>query len=167
MQIATLSYRYKPNEKGNADNRAKLLHRQILTTVTSPTKKIKQRRSVRSDLTGQSNGQLPPINQRVPRRTSIRIQGSSLPSSKLGDTSAFSFHHQSRSHSRLSNKSDQLDGRSRSVGHDRRRRNVLQIFMFCLEYTNGNDETIIESSSIEIWISSEITYTGFLCSRSK
>ena len=118
MQIATLSYRYKPKEKGNVDNRAKLFHRQILTTITNPTKKIKQRRSLHSDLTGQTNGQLPPINQAVPRRTSIRIQGSSLPSSKLGDTSAYSFQHQSRAHSRQSNKSDHLDGRSRSVRND-------------------------------------------------
>lgn len=117
MQIATLSYRYKPKENGHDDHRAKLSRRQILTTImTNPTKKIKSRRSLHSDLTRQSNnGQLPPINSTPQRRSSIRIQGSSLPSSKLGESSAYSFHQPSRSRSRQSISSDHPDGRSRSV----------------------------------------------------
>jgi hypothetical protein len=115
MQLATLSYQYKPKENINGDSRAKLCHRHLRSTVTNVEKKPKQRRSLYSDLTLHSNGQLPPITTSARRRSSMRIRGSSLPSSKLGDLSSHSFHHQSRSHSRLSNSSEHFDTRSRSV----------------------------------------------------
>ena len=172
MQIATLSYRYKPKENGHDEHRARLCRRQILTTITTnPTKKIKSRRSLHSsDITTQSfnNGQLPLINHNSQRRSSIRIQGSSLPSSKLGESSAYSFNHQQpRSRSRQSNLSDHLDGRSRSVC-DRENKNnnerMSLCFFSCLGHSGWNDATNIEISSDEIWLSGEITYTGFLWS---
>lgn len=115
MQIATLNYQYKPKENVNGDSRAKLCQRHILTTITSSQKKVKQRQSLNSDWTIHSNGQLPPIIKNGPRRSSIRINGSSVPSSKLGEPSAHSFQRQSRSNSRQSNKSENFDLRNRSV----------------------------------------------------
>ncbi|CAF2597731.1 unnamed protein product [Rotaria sp. Silwood2] len=114
MQIATLNYRYNPKENVNGDSRTKLRHRQILTTITNPQKKHK-RRSLFSDLSTHSNVPLPPIKTKGKRPSSIRIKGSSITSSKLGDTSAYSVPHQSRSHSRQSNRSNISGARSRSV----------------------------------------------------
>ena len=116
MQVATLSYHYKPKENLNGDSRAKLCHRHIRTTLTNLEKKSKQRQSLYSDLTLHTNGQLPPITTNVRRGSSMRVKGSSLPSSKLGDSSAHSFNNRlSRSNSRLSLNSDHHDSRSRSV----------------------------------------------------
>jgi hypothetical protein len=115
MQIATLSYQYDPKENVNGDSRAKLRNRRILTTLANPQKKSKQRQSLFSDLSIHSNVPLPPIARNGKRPSSIRIKGSSLPSSKLGESSANLFNHQSRSHSRQSNKSDISGVRSRSV----------------------------------------------------
>jgi hypothetical protein len=117
MQIATLSYHYKPKENLNGDSQAKLSHQHRRTTVTNLEKKVKQRQSLHSDLTIHTNGQLPPITTNVRRRSSsMQIKGSSLPSSKLGESPSHSFHHRpSRSNSRLSNTSEHLDARSRSV----------------------------------------------------
>lgn len=115
MQIATLNYQYKPKENVNGDSRAKLCHRHVLTTITNTQKKPKQRQSLHSKLNGHFGGALPPIKNGS-RRNSMRIKGSSLASLlKIGDTSAYSFHHQSRSQSRQSNNSENLDGRNRSV----------------------------------------------------
>jgi len=112
MQIATLSYQYNPKENG--DGRAKL-HRRVLTTIINPHKKPKQRQSLYSKLSINSTDPLPPIINNGQRRSSIRVKGSSLPSSKLGETFPNSFSHQSRSQSRQSNKSENLNRRSRSV----------------------------------------------------
>ncbi len=115
MQIATLSYQYNPKENVNGDSRAKLYHRRVLTTIRNPQKKSKIRQTLYSKLSAHSNDALPPIRNSVPRRSSMRVKGSSLPSSKLGETLMNSFYHQSRSQSRQSNKSENLIGRSRSV----------------------------------------------------
>ncbi|CAF0858056.1 unnamed protein product [Rotaria sordida] len=115
MQIATLSYRYNPRENVNGDHQAKLRHRQILTTITNPEKKHKQRRSLFTDLSAHSNVPLPPIKTNGKRPSSIRIKGSGIASSKLGDSSAYSLPHQSRSHSRQSNRSILSGARSRSA----------------------------------------------------
>lgn len=115
MQIATLSYQYNPKENANGNTRARLRHRQVLTTITSPPKKNKPRQSLFSDLSTYSSVPLPPIKKSGKRPSSIRIKGSGLSSAKLGDTSIYSFHHQSRSHSRQSNRTERSHARSRSV----------------------------------------------------
>jgi hypothetical protein len=93
MQIATLSYQYDPKENVNGDSRAKLRHRRVLTTLTNPQKKYKHRQSFLSSLSTNSTIPLPPIARDGKRPSSIRIKGSSLPSSKLGESSAVSFNH--------------------------------------------------------------------------
>jgi len=128
MQIATLSYQYDPKENLNGDHRAKLRQQRIRTTLTYPQKKQKQRQSLLTDITANSLQALPPIAKNGKRPSSIRIKGNSLPSSKLGDSSAFSFNHQSRSHSRLSNKSELSGVKSRSV--------CLKIYMCVYYYYN-------------------------------
>ncbi|CAF0906278.1 unnamed protein product [Rotaria sp. Silwood1] len=115
MQIATLNYQYNPKENVNGGSRTKLHQRQILSTITNPPKKNKQRRSLFSDLSIHSNVPLPPIKTNGKRPSSIRIKGSSLTSSKLGDTSIYSIPHRSRSHSRQSNRSILSDTRSSSL----------------------------------------------------
>jgi hypothetical protein len=115
MQIATLSYQYDPKENVNGDSRAKLRHRQVLTTISNPQKKPKQRRSLLSDLSTRSNVPLPPITKSGKRPNSIRIKGNSLTSSKIGDTSAYSFKQPLRSRSRQSDKSEISGARSKSV----------------------------------------------------
>ncbi|CAF3201971.1 unnamed protein product [Rotaria socialis] len=113
MQIATLSYQYDPKDNSSSGSRAKLQHRQVLTTITNPQQQQKPRRSLFSDLSGNSNVPLPPIKKTVKRPNSIRIKGSSI-SSKVADTSVYSCQHQPRAHSRQSNISE-LSRRSRSV----------------------------------------------------
>ena len=116
MQIATLAYQYKP-EDGNqtGDNRARLQKKHLLTTIRNVPKKIKQRQTVNSDLTTYLNQQLPPIRTNEQRRNSMRIKGSSLASSKIGERSTYSFTPHVRTHSRLSNKSEHVEPNSRSV----------------------------------------------------
>jgi len=131
MQIATLSYQFNPKDNVNGDGRAKLHHRRVITTLTNPQKKSKQRPSLRSTLSTYSNGPLPPIKNGFQHRDSIRTKGSSLPVSKLGETSAHSFGYRSRSHSRQSNISEHVDTRSRSVCLTR---NIISNILFSYRF---------------------------------
>lgn len=115
MQIATLSYHYDQNPNARGDNRSKIRQRQILATIANQPKQSKQRRSLYSDFSGHSTVPLPPIKTKGKRPNSIRVKGNSFASSKALDTSIYSYSHQSRSHSRQSNKSGPSIARSRSV----------------------------------------------------
>jgi hypothetical protein len=115
MQIATLNYQYNPKDSFHSNSKTKFQHRHILTTVTNPKKKPKQRQSFLPNVSTNSNASLPPLKSTGKRPNSIRIKGSGILSSKFNDTSTYSFHQLSRSHSRQSDKSDIAGTRSRSV----------------------------------------------------
>ncbi|CAF3833004.1 unnamed protein product [Rotaria sp. Silwood1] len=115
MQIATLSYQSNPKENFHIDSRLAFQHRHVLTTITNSSKKQKQRRSLLSAITVNSNHHLPPIKTNQKQSGSICIKGNGLPSSKLNDTLTSSFHQPSRSRSQQSDINDLSRIRSRSV----------------------------------------------------
>jgi hypothetical protein len=113
MQIATLNYRYNPRENVNKDNKPKLLHRHLYTTIKNPPK---QRQSFLSNLSTNSHAHLPPIKTNGKRPSSIRIKGSGLTSSsKSNNISTHAFNQPPRSRSQQSDKSEGVGTRSRSV----------------------------------------------------
>ncbi|CAF2836817.1 unnamed protein product [Rotaria sp. Silwood2] len=124
MQVATLSYQSNPKENFHNDPRLTFQHRHILTTITSPQKKQKQRRPPLSDVSINSNNHLPSVKIYQKRPGSIYVKGNRLTSSKLNDistvsklndTSTTSFHQPSRARSQVSDINDISRIRSRSV----------------------------------------------------
>lgn len=115
MQIATLNYQYDSKENVNADARARHRQRHVLSSIVKPQRKQKQRQSLLSDPSLNSNVPLPPIATNGKRPSSIRIKGSSLTAGKMIETTPYSFHQQSRSRSRNSDLNEPAGARSRSV----------------------------------------------------
>lgn len=136
MQVATLNYKYNPKDKYYSGSKSKIQHRHILTSITDPRKKPKQR-PYQADVGITSTGPLPPIKKSGKPPNSIRIKGSGLQSSKLIDASLTSFRQPSRSRSRKSNKNDPLGTRSRSVCLDHLFFQEYS-FIFSEDYTTRN-----------------------------
>jgi hypothetical protein len=144
MQIATLRYQVNPKDKVISDARARLRYRQTLA-ITNPQKKPKQRQSLASKLSAHTNGAFPPIKKNSQHRNSIRINGSSLASSKIGEIYPSSLRHASRPPSRRSSKSEYRDGRSGSVCLQRKI--LFRIFNFYIDFTISIIKTTIKIKS--------------------
>lgn len=115
MQVATLSYQYNPKDQFSTHSKSKHPSRHVLTTVINPATKKPRKQD---NLTTKYNQPLPPIKSTTKTKNSISIHGNGLQGAALQDSSLPSFHQASRSHSRHSNRSDPLGGRSQTVRLD-------------------------------------------------
>lgn len=113
MQVATLSYQYKPKENFHNKSKSNVHQRILLANVKISRKKSQHDRSFSSDQSANSNRTLPAIKP----KNSIHIHGNGLQQArKLNDVSISSFN---RSRSRQSNKSTNLGLTSRTVCRDK------------------------------------------------